>query len=277
MDEMEKQKLQKRRHEDEQFLQGCICVVVAFVLELFLFQVKNHYFDFEITEEGIRRVETLQSMLGIARGMGILMMVAAMIWTFTLLQSGKGTLFYPSVLFSAGFVTLACGQGVLVYGEKGLDLLMFLVPAWAGLGLVYFLYQVEFFISATFTSLGGIGLWLYRQIDLYTGEGEGMSSAQVTFYVFVNMTLLVIIGGFLLVNKAWKNNGVLTLKKKEITLVSDMKDGSSLWLVGLSGVIAFFALALSMGLSSAGVAYYCTYGLIGWLFLLLVYFTVKMM
>lgn len=276
MDELEKQQLIKRQQEDQQFNRGCICVGLAVLLELFLFQVKNYYFDFEVSSDGIARAEMIHSMLNGGRVFAGILMVVAVVWLASVLQ-GKKSLFPPVVLLSTGFITLACCQGVLVYGSKGLSLLLMLVPAWAGLGIVYFLYQVEFFISALFTSLGGIGLWLYRQVELYTGETESLSAAQLTFYVFVNGTLLLIIGGFLMVNKAWKNNGVLVLKEKEITLVSDMKDASSLWLVGLSGVIAFFALALSMGLSSPGVAYYCTYALMGWLFVLLVYFTVKLM
>lgn len=273
----EKQRALLRKQEDERFVQACVTVVIAAIFELFLFQIKNYYLTFMSNEQGIAKAEFFQNLLTNGRPISIALMVGAVIWAATMLNHEKGKFLYPCGLFSGAFVFLAICQGTLVYKAQGVQVLMLLVPAWAGLGLIYFLYQVEFFISATFTSLGGISLWLYRQITLYTGSEEGMSDAQLTFYVFVNVALLLVLTGFYLVNQAWKNQGVLSVKKRNLTLISDMKDTSSLWLVGLSGVITLLALAISMGLSSATVAYYCTFALLGWLFVLFVYFTVKML
>lgn len=272
----ERQKMLLRKQEDERFVQGCFCVAFAVILEMLLFQVDRHYINLVLTDEAIARAEFIFESLFTVRTFGGIAFFAGIAWLFSVILSGKGKLLYPCALIFAAFQVIACSHGIIVYRAKGLELLLLLVPAWAGLGLVYFLYQVEFFISALFTSLGGIGLWLYRQISLYA-PGEELTLAQGTFYVFVNGTLILILAGFFCVNKAWKNQGVLALKKLNVTLISDVKDTSSLWLVGISGVLSFLAMALAMALSSPTVAYYCTYILLGWLFILLVYFTVKLM
>lgn len=272
----EREKILLRKAEDRRFTQGCIWVGFAVIVELLLFQIKQHYIDFTITEAGMAKADFYDGLLHSGRTLTMYLAMASLLWTVATLTSGKKPLFPCLVLLSGSLVFFATCHGTLVYGSKGVDLLLLLVPAWGGLGLVYFLYQVEFFISALFTSFGGVGLWLYRQTSLYTGE-DALSLPQLTFYVVINSTLLLIIGGFYLINKAGETGGILTIKDRDITLISDTKDASSLWLVGLSGVISLFSLALSMGLGSPMVAYYCTFALLGWLFVLLVYFTVKLM
>lgn len=273
----ERQKMLLRKQEDLLFTQGCIWAFFILILELFLFQVRDHYINFIVSNEGLSKAEFIESVLLGGRIACIGLVAVSILWLGVSLTSEKSKLFPPTILLSAALVIFGTCHGTLVYQAKGVELLLLLVPAWGGLGLVYFLYQIEFFISALFTSLGGIGLWLYRQISLYAGEAEELSQAQMTFYVFVNTSLLFIIATFFLVNKATKTQGILPLKHKKITLISDTKDGSSLWLVGLSGVITFLSIAIAMGLGSPMVAYYATFALLGWLFILLVYFTVKLM
>ena len=41
-------------------------------------------------------------------------------------------------------------------------MLFWLVPAWAALALVYYLYQREFFLSALVSGVGVLGLWFVR-------------------------------------------------------------------------------------------------------------------
>lgn len=267
----EKEKLKLRKQEDLRFAQGCWIVLVAGLLELFLFQVRDHVFGY--TEEW-GRLDLINQLLAFAKPVGLLLLVAGILWAVSLCQSGKGDVFYPFAMAFGGMVLFSISYGIEVYGQKGGNILLYLVPAWAGLGLVFCLYQVEFFISAFFTGLGGVGLWLCGQTTLF--EGGEMTQMQGTFYVFLNLTLFTIIIGFYLVNKAFQNGGVLQVKNQELTLISDLKDNSSLWLVGLSGVISLLALAIAVTFGYI-VIFYCTFALLAWLFVLLVYYTVKMM
>lgn len=266
----ERQKILLRKKEDLRFVQGCWCVAFALVLELMLFQVRDYYFGMMGT---MARATLLLNMIEWGTYVGAVLAVAGLGWFLSACKTGKGDIFYPIALFFGGLVLFATCFGIDVYGLKGLNVLLFLVPAWAGLGLVFFLYQVEFFISAFFTGLGGVGLWLCGQVDPYEGEFD---DKRIVFYVFLTLAIVTLIGGFWLVNKAFQKEGILLLGKQELTVISDLKDNSSLWLVGLSGVISMVALAIAVTFGFT-VIYYCTMALLGWLFILLVYYTVKMM
>lgn len=267
----EKQKVLLRKKEDMRFVQACWCVAFALVLEMLLFQIRDYYFGMLGTLE---RAGFLENMILSGRWLGVGLMVLGLGWTIYTCKTGKGDIFYPLAMFLGGLVLFATFYGIIIYKLKGLNILLFLVPAWAGLGLVFFLYQVEFFISAFFTGLGGVGLWLCGQTPLF--EGGEVDAKQRTFYIFLNLTLVTIIAGFYLVNKAFQNGGVLLVGKQELTLISDLKDNSSLWLVGLSAVMSLLALALAITVGFT-VIYYCSLALAGWLFILLVYYTVKLM
>ncbi len=267
----EREKLLQRKKEDLQFIQGCVFVVLALILEVYLFQVRDYYFGLNGTWD---QAFLIQDIYEWGLWIGVFIFLIGILWAGFSILTGKGDMFYPISTFAVGFVLYATCYGITVYGEKGLNILLFLVPAWAGLGLIYCLYQVEFFISAFFTSLGGIGLWLSGQVELFAGGT--MHRKQLIFYVFLNATILIIIFGFYLVNKAFHHDGVVRIYKQELTLISDLKDNSSLWLVGLSGVLSLVTLAIAVTFGFQTI-YYCTILLMVWLFVLLVYYTVKLM
>ncbi len=269
----ERQKMLLRKQEDTRFVQGCCCVLIAIVLELFLFQVRDYYVPMLGNET---RLGLLSNGLALLKWGGYGLIAGGLAWMCHSFTTGRGDIFYPIATFLGGVVAFATQYGVSCYGDKGVNILLFLIPAWAGLGLVFCLYQVEFFISAFFTGLAGVSLWLCGQTTLVSQLGETLTQAQVTFYVCLNGTIVVILLGFFCVNKAYNQGGVLEIGKKELTLISDMKDSSSLWLVGLSGLISLVALAIAVTFGFQ-VIYYVTLGLLGWLFVLLVYYTVKMM
>lgn len=275
----EQQKILLRRQEDLRFMQAVWCVGIALVLEFLLFQIKERYFNLLSTAEAVEMALFIDTAIRWTRTGALWVLLGSIIWLLYTIYASSNSIFPQMCLIFGSMVLGATAHGLLVYGEKGLNMLLMLVPAWAGLGLVFFLYQVEFFISALFTSLGGIGLWLYRQMmvtPVTESDYAQLSNTQTTFYVFLNLTLVVILGGFFLVNQAHRKDGVLTVRAQRFTLISDMKDGSSLWLVGLSGLVSFLSLALALGFGS-GLAYYMIFAMMGWLFVLLVYFTVKMM
>ncbi len=271
----EKQKLLQRQQEDLRFLQAVWCVGIALVLEFLLFQIKDRYFNLLSTTEAVEVALFIQSCLNWSRVGGLWLTLGGICWLCYSLYNSTSNIFPQMCLIFGSMVLGATAHGIILYGSYGLNTLLMLVPAWAGLGLVYFLYQIEFFIAAFFTSLGGIGLWLYQQMPAVQG-GTPLEPKQITFYIFSNLSLLVILGGFYLVNQAHRNEGKLQIRDRSYTLISDMKDGSSLWLVGLSGLVSLLSMALGMGLGHT-VAYYLIFGLMGWLFVLLIYFTVKMM
>lgn len=266
----EREKLLQRKQEDIRFMQGCVFVTLALLLEFFLFQVQEKYYGLTGTFD---QAFFIEDMFHMGRWVGLALCLAGLCWLLYSIATGKGDIFYPIAFSAVGFVLSATCFGITIYGEKGVNILLFLVPAWAGLAVLFCLYQVEFFISAYFTSLGGVTLWLSGQTPLDTAE---LDQKRLVFYLSLNASILLILGGFHLVNKAYSRGGRLRLGKQELTLISDMKDSSSLWLVGLSAVISLVAMgaAVTFGFQ---VIYVCTIVLLGWLFILLIYYTVKMM
>ena len=69
---------------------------------------------------------------------------------------------------AASGALLLCSQVILGFRDAGVRMLFWLVPAWAALALVYYLYQREFFLAALVSGLGVLGLWFVR----HTGCGK---------------------------------------------------------------------------------------------------------
>ncbi len=269
MDEKEKQLL--RKQEDIRFMQGCVFVTLALILEFFLFQVKDKYYGLTGT---LNQAFLIEDMFHMGRWIGLGIFVLGLCYIVYSFVTGKGDVFYPFATTAVGFVLMASCFGISIYGAKGVGILLFLVPAWAGLAVVFCLYQVEFFISAYFTSLGGVTLWLCGQVDFETMPLN--DPKRLLYYLSLCSSILLILLGFYLVNKAYCNGGSTKVLRQELTLISDMKDSSSLWLLGLSAIISFLAIAVAVTFGFQ-VIYYCTMALLAWLFILLIYYTVKMM
>lgn len=269
MDEREKQLL--RKQEDIRFVQGCVFVTLALILEFFLFQVKDKYYALTGT---LDQAFFLEDMFHMGRWVGLGIFVLGLVYILYSFVTGKGDVFYPFATTAVGFVLMASCFGISIYGAKGVGVLLFLVPAWAGLAVIFCLYQVEFFISGYFTSLGGVTLWLCGQVDFDTMELS--DPKRIVYYLSLGTSLVLILIGFFLVNKAYGNGGSIRILRQELTLISDMKDSSSLWLLGLSAIMSFLTIAVAVTFGFQ-VIYYCTMALLAWLFILLIYYTVKMM
>ena len=84
-----------------------------------------------------------------------------MVWVvLRLKQGGRAGLQLSLAAVSAALYL--CAQITLVFQESGIRMLFWLVPAWAALALVYYLYQREFFLSALVSGVGVLGLWFVR-------------------------------------------------------------------------------------------------------------------
>ena len=95
------------------------------------------------------------------RWVSLAALVVCVVWMLVRLsRNGKAAL--PGVLCLAAGILLLCSHIILNFRDTGLRMLFWLVPAWAALALVYYLYQREFFFSALISGLGLLGLWFVR-------------------------------------------------------------------------------------------------------------------
>ena len=166
---------------------------------------------------------------------------------------------WPAV---AGLVLLAlavCSHVTLSYEKNGVRMLFMLVPAWAALALVYYLYQPECFLAVTAGGFGAVGLWFVRF--------GGMTVDVALCLVGAVLVALVTLG-------LKKSDGALMQAggKK----VQWAPQGISYALVLASCVLGVLVVIAAAALGS-NAAYYLMFAMVAWLFALVVYYTVKMM
>lgn len=257
-----KQRELQRYQEDAALNQALIWVGGAVVLELLFIFVNRYYFHYTTEVATQQRALMIQSTLGYARIGGAVVAVAGLGWfLFTLAKSGRIPRLAAALpLVGAGVAFSA--HVALAFQESGVQMLLMLIPAWGGLALCYYLYQREFFFSALASGLGVVALWMIR-----SGPGR------ITTLAFVGGAAVLLALGTVLLGMARKNDGEVKLLGRTVQIMS--REAQYLP-IALSGLITIAAIAAAFLLGGM-VSYYLIYGLIAWIFALLVYHTVKMM
>lgn len=247
----------RRRQEDRALNRALIWVGVAIILEFLLVLVNRYYINYTTATESINRVLAIQAALSGLRWVSLAALVVCVVWMLVRLsRNGKAAL--PGILCLAAGILLLCSHIILNFRDTGLRMLFWLVPAWAALALVYYLYQREFFFSALISGLGLLGLWFVRHAG----------TASLYTILVVVIVVLLAVGLFLLKKK----DGVLSLGKGRAHLLPQ-EASYSLPFVSCGVSLVVIALAAFVG---GSLAYYLLYAMVAWLFALLVYYTVKM-
>ncbi len=255
---MDRNEREARRHQEDRALnKALIWVGVAIVLEFLLVLVNRYYINYNTSTESINRVLAIQAALVGLRWVSLVALVVCVVWMLVQL-SKNGNAVLPGVLAIAAGGLLLCSHVILNFRDTGLRMMFWMVPAWAALALVYYLYQREFFFSALISGLGLLGLWFVRHaspLGLYT-------------ILVVVVLVLLTLGLFLLKKK----NGLFQLGKGKARLLPAEANYS---LIFLSFVVSLVVIALAAFVGGS-MAYYLLYAMVAWLFALLVYYTVKM-
>lgn len=254
----EKNKKEARRHQEDMALnRALLWVVGAAVLECLLLLVNRYYINFYPAELDLAVL--IRNVLKAVRIGGAAVGVLGLVWAvLRFRRSGKLTL--PVTLLLAGWALAVCAQITLAHQKEGVQMLFLLVPAWAGLALVYYLYHREFFLGAAASGLAVLGLWFVRY-----GGGLSVEAA-------VTLVGIVLVAAATLWLK--KNGGMLRRAGGEMVRV--MPKSTSYLMILISCVVGLIAVLAAIALG-ANVAYYLIFVMAAWLFALLVYYTVKMM
>lgn len=256
------QKEARRRQEDMALNRGLIWVGAAIVLELLLLLINKYYVDLYTTAQSINLAMALRTGMRAVRIIGLAGVFVCGGWIWLSLKS-RSSVTVPFIFLTACGVLSFCCHIIVTFYSTGLRMLFLLVPGWAALALVYYLYQREFFFSAFVCGLGVVALWLVRH----------RNDSPVTLYVFLVLVAAVLVAGGVLMNCLRRNEGELSLLGQKLRILP--KDAGYAVLLATAAVNAAVAvLALAMGPTAA---YYLMYVLVAWLFGLLVYYTVKMM
>lgn len=253
----EKEKRQQRANaEDAVFNKMLLWLVGAVIAEAIVLFVKRFYIEFTVSDAGLALATGLSKFFHIFSYVGFVLVVLGIVW-YVFSMKKKLSLKAPLVCtVSVAFIWVL---SIMAYymNSIGVKVMVILPIAAAILILIYFLYHRAFFVNAIVTACGMIALWGARHF-----------SGPIVVIVFV----IGWIGLAAIAVLAWqlkKNGG----KLGKYQLVCDHKSYPACWL-SCAVVFVFTLAGLILG---SGAAFYLIYALIGWLFCLAIYYTVKLM
>lgn len=254
---MDKRQREARRHQEDIALQrGLLWVAGAAILEVLLVLVNRFYINYAIPD-GIDIAYGFHYTLRALRIAAPILALAALAWAVVRQWKGGKTALPLIVAIASGAVGI-CAHVAYKLQEVGISMLFWLVIAWAVLAMVYYIYQREFFLSASGVGMSILGLWFVR-----FGGGAGLEAA-------------LCLGGIILVTIAvlWlkKNEGMLPGKEPTPFLAKDAAYGA----VIISCLAGIGALGAAIVLGGTA-AYYLIFAMLAWMFALFVYYTVKLM
>ncbi len=148
----------------------------------------------------------------------------------------------------------------IVFSTTTLTLIYVFVPALVVLYIIYYSYQREFFMVALSSILSGVGIWLVRS--------EIVNSADTLVLVAV-AALIVILAAFTVAVQVGK--GSFKLFGREVSV---FKSGARYTLIYLTYVLSLLLLAAAF--LAPDLAIYFIFGLIAYIVITGIYYTVKL-
>jgi hypothetical protein len=246
-------RLQRQAQEDAAFNKMLIWLAGAIVLEGVSLLIRAFYLNFTYMVGG------LDTFFKVFRGLGAVLFVVGCAWCVeTIRKGGKKRL----PLACTGGVLWLWIVSILCYGYNLTGMVvMCLIPAVvAALAAVYFLYQREFFVCCAMGCVGGFALWVFRRY--YSGH-------PAVIYAGFALVCAGMVAAALACRWLGKRGG-----KLGVTRV--FAPDAAYLPVYLTAAVVVLGLAAAL-LLGVGAAYYVVAVLVGWLFCLAVYYTVKLM
>lgn len=258
MSDKKKDLAAQSRREDEVLNRTLLWMGGAAILVLLLLLVNRYYVNYRTNE--IDLMVLLQDTL-----LPIFTLVSAALCA---VGAGLGLAARKKGKTAKWWVTLAIFFGALAvslllvwrFHRIGVQAACALVPATAVLALVYYLFQREFFLISLLSAVGIAGLWMVRQ----AGENH-----RTLLYAYLVFTAVVLVAAALFTRKVQQAGGLW----KEKRLLSKNAAYSMVYVT--CALVAVLLIAAVV--AGAGVAYYLLFPAIGWLVVMAVFFTVKLM
>lgn len=253
----EKEKRQQRaKAEDAVFNRMLLWLVGAIIAEAIVLFVKRFYIEFKTSDFGFALAIGLSWFFRIFVYVGLALVILGIVWCVLAMKKKRSLKAPIACTVGAAFIWIL---SIMAYYMSGIGIkVMIILPiAAAILILIYFLYHRAFFLNSIVTGCGMIALWGARHF----------SGPIVVTVCVIGWIVLAVIAVFAFRLK--KNDG----KFGKQQLVHDQKSYPAFW---LSCAVVFLCTLAGLILGS-GAAFYLIYALIGWLFCLAIYYTVKLM
>lgn len=204
--------------------------------------------------------------------------VVGVVWEY--LAARKGTdLRYKVVrgrnLAVASAFTAVCSLVAARFFVDGIKALYVIIPTVTILTLVYLIYSAEFFIIASVTSLTGLLMWHLSQSYYSRPFTEVRISVLLRDYSFIAAVLLLIllVLTIFLVRSVSRHGGEMRFGRYSWKFTGA---SANYPLIYASTAISALSTVAAL-LFGAGTAYYLMFAVFGYLFILAVYYTVKLM
>jgi len=233
------------------------------------------------TNRGFGRVNTILPtirILYVFSGITALSTIAGIIWEYSDYKKGSDNR-YKVIrgrnLSVASAFTAICSFIAARFFVDGVRMLYVIIPVFTVLVLIYLIYSMDFFIIALVTTLTGLLMWYYSKAyysQMITDVEPGVLLRDPTFYIGV-IALLILVFTALLVYASSRKGGEIRVGKISIKL---FKPSARYALVFLSIALSLVCTVAALVFGSV-IAYYLLFAIFAYLFVLAVYYTVKLM
>lgn len=263
MNKSEKELRTLRDQQEFEILRRVLFWLGAAVLLETLVLLGNRFYFHLLTTE-LYLLEKMMHVMEALQYVGLVVALGFLVWAFLARKKDERSGICRIISAACFAAVSVCAFLFLQIGSSSVPVLLVAIPAMAGLIMIYYLYQREFFVSATISGLAILGLWIFR----------AASARYLTFYygyMVVVICLAVLVLAFSLRIK--KEDGVFRWGEYKLAL---FKSNASYKVLFATSALVVLFLALAPLIGSA-FAYYAFLGLMIWIFVLAVYFTARLM
>lgn len=236
----------------------------AVLLEALVLLANRFYFHALTSKVELSVQAALYELFGVLQFAGVVVGLGFFVWA-VLGRKQNPRSGICRFICAAFFVSISvCAFLFLHVGNGCVSILLAGIPAMAGLIMIYYLYQREFFVLATVSGLGMLGLWIFRTA----------SARYLTFYyIYTIVVALLVAAVVILSRKVQKEKGYFTWGNHKFEIVKPDANYKTVW---FSCAFAVACLALAPILGSV-FAYYAFIAMVVWIFIMAVYFTSRLM
>ena len=268
MSKIEKdQKALQEKQENEALRRLLSWLGMAFVVEIWIFFINRFVYNVRLPAESEIQSFLFFQALPVIQYAGIILAALIALWYVGAKKKNPETGIFRIVL-ATFFASLAiCALLFLHVGETSVPVLLVVVPALAGIMMIYYLYQKEFFVISLVSGVGILGLWLFRAV-------AGRHQTLLFAYLAVSFCVVAAVVMFAYLSR--KGKGTVKLGSRSLEFLGP-KVNYNLLYITCALVAAMLLLSVAMGTVGAVIAYYSILALVVWLFIMAVYFTSKLM
>ncbi|MEG1240026.1 MAG: hypothetical protein RSD46_01615 [Oscillospiraceae bacterium] len=248
----------KRQQEDIALNRLLLWFGGTVILELLVLLMNRVYLN-----GTVQLVAALNKVILILCVVGVVLAVVSGLWLARCRKEKKHTTMPAACLVF--FAALAiCSAVTTLWRAAGLDLLYMLLPAICILALVYYLYQREFFTVALLSAGTLLATWL-----LWKAAG---TPSTITYAVCIFVAVLAVVIA-IVTRLLQMKDGQFTVKETKLRVFQKNATYLCIYITCIISILVLLA-GLLLGATAAYAALFLT---VAWIFIMAVFYTVRLM